>query len=69
MQVARLRFWDGVGVQQPCSNLSKGSENYRKVTSENTAISRYFAHSRKRQKSINPPLHGGGQGFESPWLH
>jgi hypothetical protein len=33
MQVARLRFWDGVGVQQPCSNLSKGSENYRKVTS------------------------------------
>jgi hypothetical protein len=29
----------------------------------------YFANSRKVQHSVAPPLHGGGQGFESPRLH
>ena len=32
-------------------------------------ICRYFAISRNLWKAIMPPLHGGGQGFESPRLH
>jgi hypothetical protein len=36
---------------------------------ENTGVCSYFASSGKLWETIVPPLHGGGQGFESPRLH
>jgi hypothetical protein len=35
----------------------------------NTRFCSDFANSGKAQQSVAPPLHGGGQGFESPRLH
>ena len=56
-------------VQQPCSNPSKSSESSGKASRKNMRVCSDFASTRKLQKSIVPPLHGGGQGFESPRLH
>jgi hypothetical protein len=56
-----------------CSNRAatrvndlKARERRREV---NTGFCSGFANSRKLQQSVAPPLHGGGQGFESPRLH
>ena len=55
-------------VQQPCSNPADINTQEKHHT-DNMVICRYFASFRKVRKSMVPPLHGGGQGFESPRLH
>jgi hypothetical protein len=56
-----------------CSNRAATRVNDLKVREkchvEITSVCRRFANSRKLRQSILPPLHGGGQGFESPRLH
>jgi hypothetical protein len=44
-------------------------KRWEKRNRPNTSICSYFASIRKLQQSVAPPLHGGGQGFESPRLH
>ena len=56
-----------------CSNRAATRVNILKVRAKcswkKIAICRYFAIPRNVQQPIKPPLHGGGQGFESPRLH
>jgi hypothetical protein len=40
-----------------------------KQSRKNHRFCSYFANSGKVQQGLAPPLHGGGQGFESPRLH
>ncbi len=47
-------------------NLLKHQE---KQYTRNTLVCSYFAIAGKAQQTIAPPLHGGGQGFESLRLH
>src|SRR5215217_8660916 len=48
------------------ANLLKCWERHHR---RNTSICRHFARSRKLQKSVTLPSHGGGQGFKSPRVH
>jgi hypothetical protein len=56
-----------------CSNRAATRVNLLKTRAKcsrkKIAICRCFASSRTLQQTIVPPLHGGGQGFESPRLH
>jgi hypothetical protein len=56
-----------------CSNRAATRVNLLKARerhyTENVRVCRYFASIRNLQQSIVPPLHGGGQGFDSPRLH
>jgi hypothetical protein len=59
-----------VGGRKVCAatrvNLPKCQEKRQR---RNAAMCRHFASSRTLRQTIRPPLHGGGQGFESPRLH
>jgi hypothetical protein len=70
---ANKRRCNSVTVAHLCSNraatrvnLLKTRERHRK---ENMRVCSYFANPGTLQKGMMPPLHGGGQGFESPRLH
>ena len=56
-----------------CSNRAATQANdhkrLRKAFRENGLVCRYFRTTANNHEIMNPPLHGGGQGFESPQLH
>src|SRR5215218_2236163 len=60
-------------VQQPCSNRAATwvtpLKAWEKHLHKNHRFCSNFATSRKVQHTVASPLHGGGQGFESPRLH
>jgi hypothetical protein len=47
-------------------NLLKAQEKHY---TDNPLICRHFVSHRNPQQTIEPPLHGGGRGFESHRLH
>ena len=56
-----------------CSNRAATRANFPKARekhrTEKMCVCSDFATSGKAQQRVAPPLHGGGQGFESPRLH
>ena len=70
---AYKRRYSSVIVAYLCSNRGATRVNLLKYQeqrfSRNTCFCSDFASSGKVQQSVAPPLHGGGQGFDSPRLH
>ena len=68
---SRTRITGAATVQQPQQD---GAEHGRNAYASDRPKSPYISHTRVRTRQDAPgkplaPLHGGGEGFESPRLH